>query len=343
MASARRTPTHEAATENADADLNGAGRERVAEIQRTRILAAMVDVAVEHGAANATVAHVVARSGVSRRTFYELFDDREDCFLAAFDEGVRRIATAVGPAYEQPGSWRSKTRAALTALLQSLAADPAMGRLLVVESLAAGPGTRARRQNVLLRILPIVDRGRTEGKGAAKLVPDLTAEGIVGGVLSILQTRLAGRNSGSLVDLTGPLMGMIVLPYLGPAAARREIERPTPKRPAQAPVARCDPLRGLEMRLTYRTVRVLMAVAELGGGGPYPSNRAVGARAGISDQGQISKLLARLHSLGLIDNSNAGSARGEPNAWTLTARGWEIHGAIAGQTSASTRGSASQN
>jgi AcrR family transcriptional regulator len=291
----------------------------------------MVDEIAERGSSNVSVATVVARSGVSRRTFYEIFNDREDCFLTAFDEAMRRIAAVVVPAYEQPGPWRSKTRAALTALLESLAADPTVGRLLIVESPAAGPGPRERHQNVLLQIIPIIDRGRTEGKGDAARVPDLTAEGIVGGVLSVLHARLAYGDPRSLVDLTGPLMGMIVLPYLGPTAARNEIERPILKRRAKTPVAHRDPLRDLEMRLTYRTVRVLMAVAEQ----PGSSNRAVGASAGIPDQGQISKLLTRLHSLGLIENSGAGSARGEPNAWTLTARGWEIHGAIAQQTSTS--------
>ncbi len=126
-------------------------------------------------------------------------------------------------------------------------------------------------------------------------------------------------------------MATIVLPYLGPTTARKELERLTPRRPAKIPPARNDPLRDLEMRLTYRTVRALIAVAEQ----PGSSNRAVGARAGIPDQGQISKLLTRLHTLGLIENTTAPSARGEPNAWTLTTRGWEIHAAIAPKTPAS--------
>jgi AcrR family transcriptional regulator len=66
------------------------GRERVTEIQRARILGAMVKESAERGAGNVTVAHVVERAGVSRRTFYELYSDREACFLAAFDDGVSR-------------------------------------------------------------------------------------------------------------------------------------------------------------------------------------------------------------------------------------------------------------
>jgi len=302
-------------------------RGQVADIQRARMLGAMVQEISERGAANVAVAHIVGRSGVSRRTFYEIFEDREDCFLAAFDEALGRVAAVVVPAYEQAGTWRSQVRAALTALLEVLAADPATGRLLIVESLAAGPVARERRRQAILQIVAAVDRGREEGQVGAD-PPPLTAEGIVGGVLSVLHTRLAEESPDNPLDLIGPLMGMIVLPYLGPAAARQELERPSPKRARKTPVAHRDPLRDLEMRLTYRTVRTLIAVAEQ----PGSSNRAVGAHAGIPDQGQVSKLLARLHNLGLIENTAPPTARGEPNAWTLTTRGWEIHGAIAQQT-----------
>jgi hypothetical protein len=158
----------------------------------------------------------------------------------------------------------------------------------------------------------------------------LTAEGIIGGVLSVLHARLVEDDPGSLLDLTGPLMGMIVLPYLGPAAARKEIAQPAPKHSGKVPVVRDDPLQGLPMRLTYRTMRVLTSIAELAGAGTYPSNRAVGEHAGIPDQGQASKLLTRLHKLGLITNQGGDPARGEPNAWTLTTTGRRVHDSIAG-------------
>ena len=78
------------------------------------------------------------------------------------------------------------------------------------------------------------------------------------------------------------------------------------------------------MRLTYRTVRVLMAIA----GHPGASNRIVADGSGISDQGQVSKLLARLEGLGLIANTGLGHPRGAPNAWRLTKRGEEVEQAI---------------
>ena len=120
---------------------------------------------------------------------------------------------------------------------------------------------------------------------------------------------------------------MIVLPYLGPAAARREGARPVPLAPpASAPPTISghgtggDPLRDIPMRLTYRTARVLQAAAAH----PGASNRLLGEHADIYDQGQISKLLGRLKGLGLLQNAGAGQAKGEPNAWRLTALGERV-------------------
>jgi AcrR family transcriptional regulator len=338
------------ALDGASKQAGGLGPERVVEIQRARILAAMVEVSAERGAVNVSVAHIVERAGVSRRTFYELFADREQCFLAAFDQALERVAAVVAPAYEHGGSWSARVRASLAALLELFDHDPGMGRLLIVESLGAGRDALERRGNLLAQIIPIVDQGRAETR-RSEGPPPLTAEGVLGGVLSVLHARLLARapgggpldgrvasrengkgfggdEGGSLLALTGPLTGMVVLPYLGPAAARRELARPAPApRGAPSPVP-ADPLRDVPMRLTYRTVRVLTAVAELGGRGMHPSNREVGLASGMHDQGQISKLLTRLSRLGLIENTGAGLARGAPNAWQLTPKGIEIEQAV---------------
>jgi hypothetical protein len=150
----------------------------------------------------------------------------------------------------------------------------------------------------------------------------------------VLHARLAegggggGGAQGSFAQLLNPLMVMIVLPYLGAAAAAREIDRPPPKRPARPRGAGRDPLRQLDMRLTYRTVRVLLAITQ----SPGASNRALAEASGVADQGQISKLLSRLQALGLIENTGAGPQRGEPNAWQLTTKGQQVGQAIQLQT-----------
>ncbi len=295
------------------------------------------------------VAHVVGRAGVSRRTFYEIFRDRDDCFLAAFDEGVARATRYVLDEYDPASSWVERVRAALIGLLAFLDAERLLGHLLLVGSLGAGPDVLERRRLLSQRAISVVDEGLTPakaGKGASGRegkqpksdvsLPPLTAEGVVGGVLSVLHSRLiddppgaSGKSTGSshqgsLIDLTGPLMSLIVLPYLGPAAARRELARPAPQVSGRPVAVVSDPLRDLGIRLTYRTVRVLLAVASQPGG----SNRQVADESGIGDQGQISKLLARLHGLGLIENTGAPSLRGAPNAWVLTDKGWEVQGAL---------------
>jgi AcrR family transcriptional regulator len=291
----------------------------VEEIQRARLLAAMVGVVAEHGLADASVARVVARAGVSRRTFYELFDDREQCFLAALDETVARACGYVLGAYDPGASWVERIRMALTALLQFLEAERDAGLLLIVASLGAGAAAFERRRRVLERVIAAVDRDRDEGRSGSEL-PPLTAEGVVGGALSVVHARLLEPNPGRLTELAGPLTSMIVLPYLGPAAARREFERP-----AQMPLANAyrpggDPLRDTGMRLTYRTVRVLMSVAAHS----ESSNREIGEAAGIADQGQISKLLGRLERLGLVENRGLAPGQGASNAWVLTAKGLRV-------------------
>jgi AcrR family transcriptional regulator/DNA-binding MarR family transcriptional regulator len=305
------------------------------------MLAAMVEVCGERGAGNVTVAHVVARAGISRRTFYELFADGEDCFLAAFDHALEQAASVVIPAYESKGAWREQVRAALTALLGFLEDESGLGMLLVVDALGAGPRALARRTSVLGILIDTVDQGRSEGK-SGKEAPPLTAEGIVGAVFSVIHARLLeqqatitgrsqnGRSSstaGALSGLLNPLMSMIVMPYLGTSAARRELNRSVPAvRKAQP--SRTNPLRDLDMRLTYRTVRVLLTIAQHHGA----SNRQIGEQAGVHDQGQISKLLARLERLGLIQNTGEGHTKGAPNEWTLTTKGQDVQHAIGAQT-----------
>jgi hypothetical protein len=143
-----------------------------------------------------------------------------------------------------------------------------------------------------------------------------------GALLAVIHARAV--EGSRLSGLQGPLMGMIVLPYLGPAAADRELARPTPKRPKRPGPRAGDALEGLDMRLTYRTLRVLSVLAQR----PGASNRLVAEQAGVTDQGQVSKLLMRLSNLGLIENSGDGHTKGAPNAWRLSPRGQDVESAI---------------
>jgi hypothetical protein len=219
-------------------------------------------------------------------------------------------------------------RAGLWALLEWLDAEPALARLLVVESLAAGPRALEPRARVVRALVRAVDGGREAAPKKAAPLPPLTAEGVVGAVLSVIHTRLAEPKPRPLTPLLGELMSVITMPYLGQAAAQRELQRPAPKLETKTTPARRDPLDGLDMRITYRTVRVLMTIAA----NPDASNRRIAAEAGIGDQGQVSKLLARLEHLGLIHNKGIGPIKGAPNAWALTGRGEQVERAISVQS-----------
>ncbi len=310
---------------------NALVRTQLTDLQRARIIGAMFDVATDRGASNVTVAHVVERSGVSRRTFYEAFTDREDCFLAAFEEAVSYASERVLPAYRSQEKWRDRIRAALVAFLGFLDDEPLIGRLLVCESFAGGPRTLARRNELIVLVTAAIDQGHNQAKTGSAL-PPLTGEGVVGGVLSVLHSRLGEADHAPLVELANPLMSMIVLPYLGSAAARRELERPAVAASStvhrQESALLSDPFKDAGMRLTYRTVRVLMAVAEH----PGASNRVVGDTAEIKDQGQISKLLARLERIGMVSNTGLGPGQGAPNAWTLAANGRQVVATIRSHT-----------
>ncbi len=307
----------------------GTPRVQVEEIQRSRLLSAAAAVIDELGYEQASVQRIAARGRVSRRTFYELFGNREECLVALLDEVAERVERELAAAGLESLGWRERVRGGLWTILSFLDAEPLLARICVVQALHGGPQALERREQLLARLAAVLDEGRREGSrgGECTLV---TAEGLVGGALGVVYARLRSGDERPLTGLLDELMGMIALQYLGARAARREQRRPTP---APRPVSRGervtprmerDPLDEVNMRLTYRTARVLACIAELGGRGSGPSNRAVAESAGVTDLGQISKLLRRLERLGLAVNTGGGHQSGEPNAWELTALGGQV-------------------
>jgi len=301
----------------------GLPRGHVTEIQRSRMIAAAIEAVEEVGYARMTVAQVIGRARVSRKTFYDVFLDREDCFLAAFEQSIGQARTLVHEAYAGGSCWRDGVRAGLARMLALMDEEPGIGRLCVVEALGAGERVLEARARVLDELAAVIDRGRLHAH-SPRDPSELTAEGVVGAVFAVLHTRLLEGGGEPLGGLLGSLMSLIVLPYLGTRAASRELtvsaaEAPHAARPV-AGVRNRDPLEGLNMRLTYRTVRVLSVIGER----PGASNREIAESSGIADQGQISKLLNRLARLELIVNLGGGQERGASNAWHLTPRGAQV-------------------
>jgi AcrR family transcriptional regulator len=309
----------------------------VVEIQRSRMLDAALSVVDELGYSQTTVAHITSRARVSRRTFYDLFGNREDCLLDALESVVQRIAVELdGDAYLQDLSWRERVRMGLWMILSFFDREPVLARVCVVQALRGGPRVLERREQVLAGLASALDEGRPERSGGGQACLPLTAQALVGAAFAVVYGRLLSGSSEPLTGLYGELMGMIVLPYMGSAAARREQEREAPVI-APSPAAGVgsqvgygytdDPLAKLPMRITYRTARVLETIAA----SPGISNREVGERSGVTDQGQISRLLGRLERLGLLANAGEGQPTGSSNAWSLTPRGEEVEHATRSQ------------
>jgi AcrR family transcriptional regulator len=312
----------------------------VGEDECTRIFRATAAAVAEEGGDSVTLADIAARAEVSPRKLRGRFADVDACFLATFEWCSRRAGAAMARAYEGEPKWVEGVRSALVAILELIEQEPDLARLWIVYALGAGrseTGQRVlrRRAEAIATLAEYIDRGRLESGVRAEL-PAITAEGVVGALLAVLQARLLASDPAPPTRLRGELMSLILLPYLGSAAAKRELARPVGRprggRPAQ-PATGGAVGGSAGIRLTYRTARVLSAIAER----PGANNREVANRAEVVDQGQISKLLSRLESQGLIANAGGGGARGAPNAWELTLRGEQIAQTVVRMTAPSVR------
>ncbi len=321
--------------------------------QRSRLLRAAAVAVDEHGYGAVTVAHIAARAKVSRRTFYELFDGREQCLLAVMQDIDAQVMAELRAADLGGLAWRERVRMGLWTVLRFFDREPVLARFCIVESARGEERMAAYRAQLLERITAVIAEGCKYG--ALGESSPLVAQGIAGGLVSILATRLsapsgAGRRAargarkgapagGPLSDLHGELMELIVLSYAGFGLAHLERDRPAPNDPAPAslPLPAPDGNQGAKhlgldprqprvpgLRMTYRTALVLEAIAQA----PGISNLDVAHQAGINDQGQISKLLARLHRHGLLQNTAAGQGQGAPNQWRLTPAGQELERGI---------------
>jgi AcrR family transcriptional regulator len=197
---------------------HGLSREFVVGNQRARLLEAMVHAVAEHGYAHTSVADVLRRAQVSRRTFYDLFRDRQDCFVQAYDAASQSVRRAVQHAYEQPGTWPERIRAALGALLDLVAVQQDVARIALVE----GPRNAAQVPEpygaAIRGLIPLLDAGREDSPYGAQLTP-ATAEAIAGGIAAIVHQHLLNGEAPLGASLVGELLGFCLTPYIGPERA----------------------------------------------------------------------------------------------------------------------------
>lgn len=189
-------------------------------VQRERLIIAMLNAAADLGYLETNVQDVIDRAGVSRPTFYEHFSNKEDCFLAAFDNSAKRLSKTVGAAANNGGAvWRDRVRLGLEAVLRFAVREPDTARTMVVEARAASAAAVRRRVELLDEFARCLDQHAQELLPEPPPQTPVTASGIVGGVESLLYSRLCKHEYDQLESLLPSLMYFVVLPYEGHEAA----------------------------------------------------------------------------------------------------------------------------
>jgi AcrR family transcriptional regulator len=197
---------------------HAAPREVVWESQRGRLLAAMADVVGTKGYGPVAVADVIARAGVSRKTFYEHFDNKEECFLAAYDAGVEVMLDAIDAAIRDaaPGGPLAIARAGTARYLETLAANPAFARTFLIEVLAAGPRALERRAIVHARFadqLAAIDRA---ARGSRAQPAPHAFRACVGAIHELVTDHVLRRGAQTLPELVDALVDVERALLLGP-------------------------------------------------------------------------------------------------------------------------------
>jgi AcrR family transcriptional regulator len=203
---------------------HGLPREQVTESQRTRIIQSMVEAVAARGYQETRVVDVVEGAGVSRATFYDLFDDIEDCFLATYDYVSARLFETASAAFnEKPDApWAERVRIAMATFLELLADWPEGARFAIVEVMAAGPKALVRRDAVLRQFTELVDAGRNQ---SPRELPGITSVAIIGGINELLYSEILHGATARLPARLPDIVYWITQPFLGAEEAAAERER----------------------------------------------------------------------------------------------------------------------
>jgi AcrR family transcriptional regulator len=199
---------------------HGLPRELVERSQRERLLAAVVRVIATKGYDATSVADILEEAGVGRESFYELFDDKLDCLLAAHTALVDNLEASIRAVYDQPGPWPDRVRESVAAMLDWFAADPAAARVTLVELTAVGSVGRERFQEHFRRFAKLLEDGYTDtGLGAAR--PQASELAVSAAIARVYEDVVRGR-AAELSGLAPALTYEMLVPFVGEEGARAQ-------------------------------------------------------------------------------------------------------------------------
>jgi AcrR family transcriptional regulator len=194
----------------------------VAESQRTRLLEAVGRAVAEKGYAAATIDDIVRGAGVSKKTFYDHFSDKLDCFLAAYEVASDELLSRLREAQSADEGWLERTRAGIAAYLRWLAAEPALARVFLIEVAAAGPVAAERRQRIRDRYADVLRDLQDEARAEIPALPRLPAEvfhALVAAVDELVVRRIRKSGATALPELEPVLLYLQVALLAGPQVA----------------------------------------------------------------------------------------------------------------------------
>ena len=189
--------------------------------QRERLLDATVAAIAELGYSELSVKDLIVRAGVSRRTFYQFFDDKLDCVFAAHQMAFSHLSQAIVDACGSRTVWPERVDAAIGAALDFAARSPAEAHLIVVSCHTASEPNLAARGRVAHEKLAALLRAGRRQVADTRMPPTLTEQAVIGAAMSVVGVRLLAGEAEELPELRSELSQIILAPYLGDKEARR--------------------------------------------------------------------------------------------------------------------------
>lgn len=183
-------------------------------------------IAAAEGYEAAAIDEVIARAGVGEETFYSMFAGKEDCFLQAYDAAIDVLGAHVAGAFEGAAGapWTERVVVALRAMVELLAAEADVARMVIVEVAAVGEDARIRYRMALDSFVPFLEEGRATLPGGDELPAD-TAQFAIGGGASLIYDEIRAGRGSELERILPDLVFAVTMPYLGAKAAEEEMKR----------------------------------------------------------------------------------------------------------------------
>lgn len=188
--------------------------------QRDRLAAGTIAAVSEHGYHEATISQIAAAAGVSRRTFYVYFQDKQGCFFAAFDRVADHLRQAAEEAAGSEPDWPRRVAAKLGAALDVFAANPQLARFTLAVPLRAGGEVAAHYRAALERALAELTDGMPSPP-EVRPPSQAVQHSLIGGAVSLIVEQVDAGGGERLAELRPDLVELFLSPFIGRAEAVR--------------------------------------------------------------------------------------------------------------------------